>query len=226
MKDISRATTVIIENATSRGRGRPRSFDTEEALKKAAILFWERGYEGTSVQDLTAEMGITTQSLYAAFGSKAELYRRALAWYQQEVGMLVRQPFADEPDVSRAIEQSLRHLATQFTRSDLPHGCMRSTGLIRCARQHEEVAAHVAALRAETAQAIKARLDRAKEDGQMASIADTPALAGFINALIVGMSVAAQDGATAAELLPFAGMAVAAVDRWRAVKKKRSSKGR
>ena len=217
---------MINESATSRGRGRPRSFDTEEAVKKAAILFWEHGYEGTSVQDLTAEMGITTQSLYAAFGSKSELYRLALAWYQQEIGILVRQPFVDEPDVSKAIEQSLRILATQFTRSDLPHGCMRSTALIRCAEQHEEVAAHAASLRAETAQAIKARLDQGKDDGQLVTITDTAALAGFINALTVGMSVAAQDGATSAELHPFAGMAVASVDRWRADKEKRSSTGR
>ena len=190
------------------------------------MLFWAHGYEGTSVEDLTAAMGITTQSLYAAFGSKAELYRQALAWYQQEIGILVRQPFAEEPDVSKAIEKSLRDLATQFTRSDLPHGCMRSTALIRCAKQHEEVAEHAASLRAETAQAIKARLDKGREDGQLARITDTAALAGFINALIVGMSVAAQDGATSAELLPFAGLAVASVDRWRAVNEKRPSKRR
>ncbi len=187
------------------------------------MLFWERGYEGTSVQDLTVAMGITTQSLYAAFGSKAELYRQSLAWYQQEIGILVRQPFAEEPDVSEAIRQSLLDLAVQFTRSDLPHGCMRSTALIRCAKQHEDVAAHAASLRAETAQAIKARLDKGKEDGQLVSTTDTAALAGFIHALVVGMSVAAQDGATAGELLPFAGMAVASVDSWGTGKRKRIS---
>lgn len=129
--------------------------------------------------------------------------------------MLVRQRFADEPDVSQAIGQALRSLAMQFTRSDMPRGCMRSTAMIRCAMQNEEIAAHAASLRAETAQAIKARLDRGTDDGQLEKVTDTAALAGFINALIIGMSVAAQDGATVAELLSFAGIAAASIDRWR-----------
>ena len=83
------------------------------------------------------------------------------------------------------------------------------------------MAAHAASLRAETAQAIEARLYKGKDYGQLASNTDTAALAGFIHALIVGMSVAAQDGATAGELLPLAGLAVASVDRWKTGKKKR-----
>lgn len=166
-------------------------------------------------QNLTAAMGITTQSLYAAFGSKAELYRQALVWYQQEIGILARRPFAEESDVSKAVERSIRELAGQFTRSDRPRGCMRSTAMIRYAMQHEEVAGQAASLRAETAQAIKTRLDKAIEDEQLVRSTDTAALAAFINALIVGMSVAAKDGASEAELLPFAGMVLASIDRWR-----------
>ncbi len=226
MENISRSNTVINRDAKPRGRGRPRSFDTEKAVQKAAHLFWERGYEGTSVEDLTTAMGITTQSLYAAFGSKAELYRQALAWYQQEIGILARRPFAEEPDVAKAIGRSIRELAAQFTRSDLPHGCMRSTALIRCATQHEDIAAHAARLRAETAQAIKARLDRGREDGQLARDTDTAALAGFIHALIVGMSVAAQDGSATAELLPLADFAMTAIDRWRTTPKNGSRRSR
>ncbi len=226
MKSISRATTVTKDNAKPRGRGRPRSFDTGTAVQRAATLFWERGYEGTSVEDLTTAMGITTQSLYAAFGSKAELYRQALAWYQQEIGILARRPFAEEPDVSKAIGRSIRELAVQFTRVDLPHGCMRSTALIRCAIQHHDIAAHTASLRTDTVQAIKARLDKGREDGQLAKGTDTAALAGFIHALIVGMSVAAQDGSTTAELLPFADFAVGAIDRWRTAPKSGPKKSR
>ena len=79
---------------TPRRRGRPRGFDLEEVTAKAALLFWERGYEGVSVDELTATMGITTQSFYAAFGSKQKLHREALAWYEREVMRPIRDALA------------------------------------------------------------------------------------------------------------------------------------
>ena len=184
-------------------------------MRKAAIVFWERGYEGTSVQDLTAAMGITTQSLYAAFGSKAGLYRQALGWYQQEIGIPARQPLAEEPDVSRAIARSLQGLARQFTGNAYPRGCMRSAAMLHCAAEHDEIAAHTAFLRRETAGEIKSRLEKAVAAGQLARETDTAVLAGFVNAVVIGMSVAAQDGANEAELLVYAEMAVASIDRLR-----------
>ena len=178
-------------------------------------MFWDQGYEGASVEDLTTAMHITTQSLYAAFGSKELLYKHALAWYQQEVGDLARRALAEEPDVTKAVELAIRELARLFTRSEQPRGCMRSTALVGCGPQHATLAAHTALLRSETAQAIKSRLDKAKRDGQLARKCVTPALAGFLNALIIGMSVAAKDGATMSDLLPYADMAGAWIDGYR-----------
>ena len=206
---------MIIAEAKPRGRGRPRSFDTAAAVQKAALVFWERGYEGTSVEDLTVAMGITTQSLYAAFGSKAELYRQSLAWYEREVSLPVRRALAEEPDVSLAIERTLEDLACRFTGDSLPSGCMHSTAMLRCAAQHRELAAHAASLRAQTCDAVKTRLDRGVKERQLAKRTKTAVLAGFINALVVGMSVAAQDGATEADLFPYAALAVASIDRLR-----------
>lgn len=207
---------MIIPEAISKGRGRPRSFDTAEAVRKAALVFWEQGYEGTSIQDLTAAMGITTQSLYAAFGSKAELYRQSLVWYEQEVGLPGQRLLGKEPDVSKAIERTLQDLARRFTSGSLPRGCMRSTAMLRCAVQHGEIAAHAASLRARTAEAIKARLDRAVNERQLARGTKTSVLAGFINLVVIGMSVAAQDGATKADLFSHARMAVSSIDKLRA----------
>lgn len=204
-------------------RGRPRSFDLNEAVRKAALVFWERGYEGTSVDDLTQAMDITTQSLYAAFGSKSELYKRALNWYQQEVASFGPRALAEESDVVVAIERTLLEMADQFTLLGHPHGCMKSTAMIRCSAEHKELADFAAALRRETLELVKTRLDKGVADGQLRKDTDTPAQARFINALVVGMSVAAQDGATAEQLQPFASMAVRSIEEHRAKRVTRKS---
>ena len=208
-------------NATTpvRGRGRPRSFDTADAVQKAALVFWRHGYEGTSVEQLRIAMGITTQSLYAAFGSKAALYRQALAWYEQDAVLPARQQL-EEPDVAKAIKGTLEELVRRFTRPSHPRGCMRSAAMVHCAPEHDELAAYLASQRAETEQAFKARLDKAVQEGQLSKKTRVAECAGFLNAVISGMSVAAQDGATAAELLPYAAMAT------RSLEVLRTSRGR
>ena len=138
-----------------------------EAVRHAALLFWQRGYEGTSIEDLTSAMGITTQSLYAAFGSKALLYKQTLAWYEHEIGAPTRQLLMEEPDITKAIQNSFRHLAAQFTRSSGPRGGMRSTAMIRCADLHQELTRYAAALRAETTKAIRLRLAQAQAAHQL-----------------------------------------------------------
>lgn len=195
-------------DAPKRGRGRPRSFDKAEAAQKAALVFWKHGYEGTSVEDLTAAMGITTQSLYAAFGSKEELYRQALDWYERAVGVAARRFLGEESNVIRAIERTLQNLARLFTSDNLPRGCMRSTAMLGCAVEHNEIAKHASRLRAATVQSIKDRLDQGVRDRQLQPGSKTAVLAGFIHTVIVGMSVAAQDGATEADLRPYAALAV------------------
>src|SRR4051812_3480675 len=89
--------TVPAVPAHPRPRGRPRAFDRARALEQALTLFWERGYEGTSIADLTAVMGITPPSLYAAFGSKEALFREALSLYRHRAGGITPAEVADEP---------------------------------------------------------------------------------------------------------------------------------
>ena len=192
-------------------RGRPRSFDLEEITARAALLFWERGYEGVSVDELTAAMGITTQSFYAAFGSKQKLHRDALAWYEREITWPVREALTGESDVFEAVREALRVSAREFTRPDRPPGCMRSTAGICTSRENEAVARHASDLRLETTSFFKVRLDQGVMDGQFESRTDTSALALYLNAMVVGMSVAAQDGAATGDLLAVAEMAASAL---------------
>lgn len=207
---------IVVKNMRDipRRRGRPPAFDREEVLEKAADTFWRLGYEGASIADLTAAMGITPQSLYAAFTSKADLYREALAWYQVHIGASTARAL-EENDVVVALTRVLRESAREFTRPDRPHGCMVSTAVLTCAVENEPVARHVSGLRNETLDAVKSRIERGIAEGQLKQATDAPSLARFVGAMIQGMSVQAQDGATKAALSAMTDLAVAEIKRHR-----------
>lgn len=205
-----------MENKESlpRRRGRPPAFDRNDVLEKAAETFWRLGYEGASIADLTAAMGITPQSLYAAFTSKADLYREALAWYQANIGASTARAL-EESDVVTALARVLRESAHEFTKPGYPHGCMVSTAVLTCAVENEPVARHVSSLRNETLDVIKARIERGVAEGQLKQATDAAALARFVGAMIQGMSVQAQDGASKSALSAMAGLAIAEIERRR-----------
>lgn len=208
--------TIVKNNKPApRPRGRPRAFDRDEALAKAAETFWRLGYEGASIADLTAEMGITPQSLYAAFSSKADLYREALEWYQVHIGASTTAAL-QESDIVVALTRMLRESARAFTAPDRPHGCMVSTAVLTCATENEPVARHVSGLRNGTLKALGARIGRGIAEGQLNPDTDAESLARFVGAMIQGMSVQAQDGATGTELSALADYAIAEIGRHRA----------
>lgn len=207
--------TIVKNGEPASRRGRPRSFDRDAALAKAVETFWRHGYEGTSIADLTGAMGITAQSLYAAFSSKADLYREALAWYQTHVGSLGAD-LGEESDVVAEMAALLAGSARAFTRPGRPRGCMISTSVLTCAVENEPIARHVQALRGASIDRLRARIERGIAEGQLKPTTDSQALARFIGAMIQGMSVQAQDGASEAALLTIVDHAVAEIERHRA----------
>lgn len=207
---------IDVKNIKSapRPRGRPRAFDRSDVLARAAETFWRFGYEGASIADLTAAMGITPQSLYAAFTSKAVLYREALAWYQTHIGAAMARAL-EESDVGTALARALRQSAREFTRPDRPRGCMVSTAVLTCASENEPVARHVSSLRNATLEALKTRIKRGVGEGQFKPGTDAAALARFVGAMIQGMSVQAQDGASEDALSAMVDLAIAEIERHR-----------
>ena len=199
-----------------RPRGRPRAFDRDVALATAAKTFWLHGYEGASIADLTAAMGITPQSLYAAFGSKAALYDEALAWYRGEVGTKTMAAFTAEADVVRAFDRHLQTTALAFSEEGRPHGCMISTAVLNSASETEPVARQLAEMRGRSLAVYRARLERGVAEGQLRADSDVAALARFLAAIVQGLSVQARDGATPDELLSIVAVAVEALERRRA----------
>src|SRR3954462_1466214 len=99
-------------------RGRPRTFDPDTALRQALDLFWERGYEGTSLNDLAQAMGIASASIYACFGSKQDLFRKGMALYGTSSGEPPRRALPEQPPARTAPQAMLRATADEITRPD------------------------------------------------------------------------------------------------------------
>ncbi|MCS3804227.1 AcrR family transcriptional regulator [Chromobacterium alkanivorans] len=187
--------------------GRPREFDRDQALRQAMLAFWRRGYEGTSMSDLVAALGIASARIYAAFGSKEELFREAVALYAAGDGGFADQALSQEDDVVAAIQRMLADAVALYTRDDLPHGCMVVSAATNCSEQNDGVLEWLRAQRQARTQSVTERLRRGVADGQLGPDADVDALGDFYAAQLHGVSVQARDGVPRERLL--ASLAVA-----------------
>ena len=208
---------IVVKNSPlpARRRGRPPAFDRNQVLARAAETFWRLGYEGASIADLTEAMGITPQSLYAAFGSKADLYKESLAEYQKTIGAFTARALTEEGNAADAFVRLLRESAREFCKAGRPQGCMISTATLACASENQPVADHVAGVRAGALAIFRDRIERGIADGQFRPDTDPAALTRYLGAIIQGMSIQARDGASEEELASLAAIASAEVDRHR-----------
>lgn len=188
------------EVAIRRGAGRPRNFDRERALTIAMDLFWRHGYEGTSTAQLTAAMGIAAPSLYAAFGSKDQLYLEALALYQNQHGNYFGKALTTVIDAKQAILELLIGAARQFTGAGHVAGCMVATANIHSATESSGVAIAARDLRLAASASIQQRLEQAVVAGELPAKTDVAILGAYFAMVVQGMAVQARDGASLAAL--------------------------
>jgi AcrR family transcriptional regulator len=181
-------------------RGRPRTFDKTEALDRAMKVFWEKGYEGSSIADLTAAMGIGSTSLYAAFGAKDDLFRAAVAHYVRTAGADMWAAVAAADTACNAVEGLLMATAAAFTRLGTPPGCLVALSALQANDANEVVRAGLVAKRVQSIDDLAQRLALGVETGEIPPTADLPAIARFYITVQQGMSIQARDGADRAAL--------------------------
>jgi AcrR family transcriptional regulator len=180
-------------------RGRPRSFDADEALDRALLVFWEKGYEGASLADLVEAMGINRPSLYAAFGNKEALFKKALDRYTSGPASHVLRAL-DLPAARAAIEAVLRGAVDLATDPKNPRGCLMVQGAPACGSSADPIRRELNAKRATAEVAIRRRLERAIREGDLARDASAADLARWVSTLLRGLAVEASSGATRAQL--------------------------
>ncbi len=175
--------------------GRPREFDRAEALEAAVRLFWEHGYEATSLDQLKRAMGgLSPASFYAAFGSKETLFREAVARYNATHGQ-VTAPLRDDALAPRAaIEQALRRSARMQTDASHPAGCLVALSASAWSPGNERLQAEMRSERDANRAAIRACVDRAIATGEMRAETDPAALTTLFDGLLVGFAIQARDG--------------------------------
>ncbi|SEQ92846.1 transcriptional regulator, TetR family [Lentzea xinjiangensis] len=190
--------------------GRPRSFDTDEALHQAMLVFWKQGYEGASLTDLTGAMGITKTSMYAAFGNKEQLFRKALERYTD--GPAAYGLRALEEPTARAVAAAfLNGSVRTTTQPDCPAGCLGVQGALAAGEAGTPAHEVLAEWRNVAGRRLEERFRRAAEEGDLPPGASARRLALYVMTVAFGIAVQAAGGIGRADLQE---VADAAMDAW------------
>ncbi|MES2524591.1 MAG: TetR/AcrR family transcriptional regulator [Gemmatimonadota bacterium] len=173
------------------------------------LLFWRHGYEATSLSDLTAAMGVSPPSLYAAFGDKRRLFLEAVGRYCS--GPVTSQSIIEAAESAQdAARGLLEASAVGFTGPETPPGCLLASGAISCSADAADVQAELASVRRGIEQRLRERIEEDIDAGQLDPDTDAEALAAHVMSVIQGMSTLARDGAPRERLVAVADIAMRA----------------
>jgi len=189
--------------------GRTRQFDKDQALERALGVFWLRGYEGATLPELTAAMGINRPSLYAAFGNKEELFRKALDHYQTGPQSFLAEALK-KPTAKAVVEAMFSGFVKMQRDRAKARGCMIVSGALACGKEAEPVRRELVRLRQAAVDMIRERFERAMQEGDLPKGSDCATLARYIVTVLNGMAVQAVSGATEQELRRVADIAMQA----------------
>ncbi|MGW7751993.1 TetR/AcrR family transcriptional regulator [Streptomyces violaceusniger] len=190
--------------------GRPRGFDADEALERAMLVFWKHGYEGASTANLTNAMGISTTSMYAAFGNKEKLFRKVLERYTEGPSAYLARAM-EEPTALGVATAILTGTIRTTTRPASPHGCLGVQSALTVSDSGQEVRDLLVTWRNDGCCRVRERFQRAVDDGDLPPDTDPGLLARYVTTLAFGIAVQAASGLGRDELQE---MADAALRSW------------
>lgn len=190
-------------------RGRPRTFDLDEAVHKAMLVFWSKGYEGTTIPELTKAIGINRPSLYSAFGSKEYLFRLALDRYRNDPASYVNRAL-EKPTAAEAFESLLYGVIDLVTDPERPGGCMFVCGALARGNETKNITRMLAERRIDGENDIRERFEKAAKDGDLSADSSPTDLAKLAATMLWGLSIQAVNGATRDDLRKVANLAIAA----------------
>ncbi|HBK3300269.1 TetR family copper-responsive transcriptional repressor ComR [Citrobacter koseri] len=194
--------TTDSTGCVKKSRGRPKVFDREAALDKAMTLFWQHGYEATSLADLVEATGAKAPTLYAEFTNKEGLFRAVLDRYiSRFAAKHEAQLFCEEKSVESALEDYFTAVATCFTSKDTPAGCFMINTSATLAASSREIAHTVKSRHAMQEQTLTQFLRQRQERGEIPAHCNPQTLAEYLNCILQGMSISAREGATFDKLM-------------------------
>ncbi|MBT0670041.1 TetR/AcrR family transcriptional regulator [Novosphingobium profundi] len=187
-------------SATStKTRGRPREFDPDAALGAALQVFWKHGYDGASLAELTEAMGITKPSLYACFGNKEALFKKALDLYERDKLAYIRSAL-EAPSARGVAERLFKGGVETYCGASESQGCLGVISLVACTNEDSSIRDHVIARRQSSEAALVARFEEALADGDLPEGTDPKVLAQCLTTMLQGLAIRAQAGAERADL--------------------------
>jgi AcrR family transcriptional regulator len=194
-------------------RGRPREFDRDEALRGAMMVFWEKGYEGASLEELQSAMGtIGPSSFYTAFGSKEQLFFEVVDLYVKTVGCRPILALESAMTAREGVEALLRESIDIYCDPNTPRGCLVLLGATNCAPANRSVQDHMRVYRVQVPDLIRKRLKRGVAEGDVPKDVDLEPLVSLYASLVHGLPMRARDGAARSKLLAGVAAAMAAWD--------------
>jgi AcrR family transcriptional regulator len=186
--------SLIDQQTEPRPRGRPRTFDRDAALRRALEIFWAKGFDGCSMSDLVDAMGINSPSIYAAFGSKENLFLEAVDLYAVSEGAITGQALREHANGREAIRAVLERNVEMLMQAAVPRGCMVVLGTVNISAEHRELHASLQKRRQQIGKMIRQRLAQSLAEGELAEATDIGALATLCGTVLSGLSVQARDG--------------------------------